>query len=104
MQKRLLQLCKNKTLPILGLILLCSGNAWASCEFAGALTGIRWTSNVGNIAVQRDAPIGTVIYSQSLNSGYVGRPVLSCTTTLERQTFVMLKGSPVSGHFQCLFD
>jgi type 1 fimbria pilin len=87
----------KKTLPLLGLIFLFSSNAWSSCEFTSALTGLRWTPNVGNIAVQRDAPVGTVIYRQSLSSSYIGRQILSCTTTSESQTFTMASGSPVPG-------
>lgn len=41
-----------------------SQTSMATCEMASGAFQLRWSINIGNVIVQRDTPVGSVIYDQ----------------------------------------
>lgn len=83
-------------MPFLSAFALYSNSAQATCEFASGASQLAWFINVGNVTVQRDAPVGTIIYQRDLNSAQIGKTILSCTGTFTPQLYIMRMGSAVT--------
>lgn len=55
--------------------------AQASCTRAPGRSELVWNINIGNIVVQRDAPVGTVLFDRDLTSSQYNLTLLNCTGT-----------------------
>jgi len=72
------------------LLLICTkAAAQVSCTRASGASELVWNINIGNIVVQRDAPVGTVLLDRQLTSGQYNRALLSCTGTGNGQSSFM---------------
>lgn len=80
----------NKCYPFaIAVVLLMTGAevaAQTSCTRASGISEMVWNIDIGNIIVQRDAPVGTVLLDRDLTSSQYGRQLLNCTGTGNGQT------------------
>ncbi|MGM3273878.1 fimbrial protein [Ralstonia sp. 24A2] len=63
--------------------------AQASCTRAPGRSELVWNINIGNIVVQRDAPVGTVLLDRDLTSAQYNLTLLNCTGTGNGQNSFM---------------
>ncbi|WP_330985939.1 MULTISPECIES: fimbrial protein [Enterobacterales] len=84
---------KKIALPLLILCLLpVSFFSKASCDKTPGAGSTHWDNiNLGSITVQRDVPVGTMIYSQRLNSTQEGAAIITCTSPSYTLTASLLR-------------
>ena len=85
------------TVAILLLLTCVKAFAQTSCTRAAGASELAWNINVGNIVVQRDAPVGTVLLDRDLTSAQYNRALLSCTGTGNGQSSAITRTTAVPG-------